>query len=156
MGALLGSLFGMLTPFCSASVVPVTMGMATMGVSLGTVLSFLISAPLCNFVVLAMVYVTFGFKVTASYLAITFIAAVFGGWLITKTPWRNEIKRGEELLNEKKPSRAALQLQLAVLHQHLIKAVAVSLTMTQPVNQVKQNRHYVLHGHCLKKLFRMS
>ncbi|MEP3348556.1 MAG: permease [Marinomonas sp.] len=99
-GPLLGSLFGMLTPFCSASVVPVTMGMATMGVSLGTVLSFLISAPLCNFVVLAMVYVTFGFKVTASYLAITFIAAVFGGWFITKTPWRNEIKRGEELLNE--------------------------------------------------------
>lgn len=101
-GPLLGSLCGMLTPFCSASVVPVTMGMATMGVSLGTVLSFLISAPLCNFVVLAMVYVTFGFKVTASYLAITFIAAVFGGWFITKTPWRNEIKRGEELLEGKK------------------------------------------------------
>jgi len=101
-GPLLGSLCGMLTPFCSASVVPVTMGMATMGVSLGTVLSFLISAPLCNFVVLAMVYVTFGFKVTASYLAITFIAAVFGGWFITKTPWRNEIKRGEELLDGKK------------------------------------------------------
>ncbi|MEP0072544.1 MAG: permease [Marinomonas sp.] len=101
-GPLLGSLCGMLTPFCSASVVPVTMGMATMGVSLGTVLSFLISAPLCNFVVLAMVYVTFGFKITASYLAITFIAAVFGGWFITKTPWRNEIKRGEELLEGKK------------------------------------------------------
>ncbi|ETX12396.1 membrane protein [Marinomonas ushuaiensis DSM 15871] len=101
-GPLLGSLCGMLTPFCSASVVPVTMGMATMGVSLGTVLSFLISAPLCNFVVLAMVYVTFGFKVTASYLAITFIAAVFGGWFITKTPWRNEVKRGEELLEGKK------------------------------------------------------
>jgi uncharacterized membrane protein YraQ (UPF0718 family) len=108
-GPLLGSLFGMLTPFCSASVVPVTMGMATMGVSLGTVLSFLISAPLCNFVVLAMVYVTFGFKITASYLAITFIAAVFGGWFITKTPWRNEIKRGEELLEgtKAKPSCSA-------------------------------------------------
>jgi uncharacterized membrane protein YraQ (UPF0718 family) len=96
-GPLLGGMFGMLTPFCSASVVPVTMGMATMGVSLGTVLSFLISAPLCNFVVLGMVYATFGFKVTAYYLVITFIAAVFGGWFITKTPWRNEIKRGEEL-----------------------------------------------------------
>lgn len=96
-GPLFGGLFGMLTPFCSASVVPVSMGMATMGVSLGTVLSFLISAPLCNFVVLAMVYATFGLKVTASYLALTFLAAVFGGWFITKTPWRDEIKRGEEL-----------------------------------------------------------
>ena len=106
-GPLLGALFGMLTPFCSASVVPVSMGMATMGVSLGTVLSFLISAPLCNFVVLAMVYATFGFKVTATYLVITFSSAVFGGWLITKTPWRNEIKREEDLEKNKAPSCSA-------------------------------------------------
>jgi len=96
-GSLLGASFGMLTPFCSAAVVPVTMGMASMGVSLGTVLSFLISAPLCNFIVLAMIYATFGFKVTIVYLAITFSAAVLGGWLISKSPWKNEIKRGEEL-----------------------------------------------------------
>ncbi len=108
-GPLLGALFGMLTPFCSASVVPVTMGMATMGVSLGTVLSFLLSAPLCNFVVLAMVYATFGFKITAIYLLLTFTAAIFGGWIITKTPWRNEIKRGDELEENKAPSCSASQ-----------------------------------------------
>ena len=96
-GSLLGAAFGMLTPFCSAAVVPVTMGMASMGASLGTVLSFLISAPLCNFIVLAMIYATFGLKIVATYLAITFTAAVLGGWLISKSPWRNEIKRGEEL-----------------------------------------------------------
>lgn len=103
-GPLLGALFGMLTPFCSASVVPVTMGMASMGVSLGTVMSFLISAPLCNFIVLAMVYTAFGLKVTAGYLVVTLIAAVTGGWIISKTPWRNEIKRGEELEPQKKES----------------------------------------------------
>lgn len=103
-GPLLGALFGMLTPFCSASVVPVTMGMATMGVSLGTVLSFLISAPLCNFIVLALVYATFGLKITATYLALTFLAAVFGGWFITKTPWRNEIKRDGELDKNSAPT----------------------------------------------------
>ena len=96
-GSLLGAGLGMLTPFCSASVVPVTMGMATMGASLGTVMSFLISAPLCNFIVLAMVYAAFGIKVTAIYLVITFTAAVLGGWLISKSPWKNEIKRGDEL-----------------------------------------------------------
>ena len=106
-GPLLGSLFGMLTPFCSASVVPVTMGMATMGISLGTVLSFLISAPLCNFVVLAMIYATFGFKVTIVYLALTFTSAVLGGWLITKTPWRNEIKRADEIEGNKAPTCSA-------------------------------------------------
>ncbi|MDF3129225.1 permease [Kiritimatiellaeota bacterium B1221] len=107
-GPLLGALFGMLTPFCSASVVPVTMGMASMGVSLGTVMSFLISAPLCNFIVLAMVYTAFGLKITATYLGITFAAAIIGGWIISKTPWRNEIKRGEEL-EERKPQRKAKQ-----------------------------------------------
>tara|TARA_R100000027_G_scaffold67739_1_gene68358 strand:- start:17321 stop:18298 length:978 start_codon:yes stop_codon:yes gene_type:complete len=100
-GPLLGALFGTLTPFCSASVVPITMGMATMGVSLGTVMSFLISAPLCNFIVLAMVYTVFGFKITALYLVITLCAAVCGGWIISKTPWRNEIKRGDELEGKK-------------------------------------------------------
>lgn len=96
-GSFLGASFGMLTPFCSAAVVPVTMGMASMGTSLGTILSFLISAPLCNFIVLAMIYAVFGFKVTAIYLVLTFSAAVIGGWLISKSPWKNEVRRGDEL-----------------------------------------------------------
>lgn len=112
-GSLLGASFGMLTPFCSAAVVPVTMGMASMGVSLGTVLSFLISAPLCNFIVLAMIYATFGLKVTLVYLAITFSAAVLGGWLISKSPWKNEIKRGEELEGIKPASSCSSSSQAA-------------------------------------------
>lgn len=96
-GTLLGALFGMLTPFCSAAVVPVTIAMASMGASLGTVMSFIISAPLCNFIVLAMVYAAFGLKITVVYFLVTFTAAVLGGYLISKSPWRNEIKRGAEL-----------------------------------------------------------
>ncbi|MGF1686411.1 permease [Photobacterium japonica] len=100
-GTLLGALFGMLTPFCSAAVVPVTMAMASMGASLGTVMSFIISAPLCNFIVLAMIYAAFGLKITVVYFLITFTAAVLGGFLIAKSPWRNEIKRGDELEDTK-------------------------------------------------------
>lgn len=100
-GTLLGALFGMLTPFCSAAVVPVTMAMASMGASLGTVMSFIISAPLCNFIVLAMVYAAFGLKITMVYFLVTFTAAVLGGYLISKSPWRNEIKRGAELEDTK-------------------------------------------------------
>lgn len=106
-GPLFAALLGMLTPFCSASVVPVSMGMASMGISLGTVMSFLISAPLCNFIVLAMIYVAFGLKVTAYYLVITLTAAILGGWFISKTPWRNEIKRDGELNNKKTPPSCA-------------------------------------------------
>lgn len=100
-GTILGACFGMLTPFCSAAVVPVTMAMASMGASLGTVMSFIISAPLCNFIVLAMIYAAFGFKITVVYFLITFTAAVLGGFLISKSPWRNEMKRGDELEDTK-------------------------------------------------------
>lgn len=118
-GSLLGASFGMLTPFCSTAVVPVTMGMATMGTSLGTILSFLISAPLCNFIVLAMIYAAFGFKVTAIYLALTFSAAVIGGWLISKSPWKNEVRRGDELelaTNGKSCSSDCSSDSAAILH----------------------------------------
>lgn len=118
-GSLLGASFGMLTPFCSAAVVPVTMGMATMGTSLGTILSFLISAPLCNFIVLAMIYAAFGFKVTAIYLALTFSAAVIGGWLISKSPWKNEVRRRDELelaTNGKSCSSNCSTDSAAILH----------------------------------------
>lgn len=143
-GSVFGALLGMLTPFCSASVVPVTMGMATMGVSLGTVMSFLISAPLCNFIVLAMVYATFGLKVAASYLAITLLAAIFGGWLISKTPWRDEIKRGEELESKKiQPSCSALPkvvqcsadpqpIQACSVNINYDSSVTATLTEVQP------------------------
>lgn len=96
-GSLIGASFGVLTPFCSASVVPVSMGMAEMGVSMGTIFGFLISAPLCNFVVTGMILAVFGFKVTVIYFIITFFSAVFSGFIMERSPWRHEIKRGTEL-----------------------------------------------------------
>ncbi|ADD67709.1 permease [Denitrovibrio acetiphilus DSM 12809] len=96
-GSLIGASFGVLTPFCSASVVPVSMGMAEMGVSMGTIFGFLISAPLCNFVVTGMILAVFGFKVTAIYFIITFCIAVLSGFIMERSPWRHEIKRGAEL-----------------------------------------------------------
>ncbi|WP_027856566.1 permease [Marinobacterium jannaschii] len=100
-GSLIGAAFGTLTPFCSASVVPVSMGMAEMGVSLSTIFGFLISAPLCNFVVVGMITAVFGWQVAALYFLITFSAAVISGFLIGRSPLRNEVKRGEELLRSK-------------------------------------------------------
>mgnify|MGYP003669239761 FL=1 len=43
-GPLVGALLGTLTPFCSASMVPVVMGMIEMKASMGMVFGFLISA----------------------------------------------------------------------------------------------------------------
>jgi len=101
-GSLIGASFGILTPFCSASVVPVSMGMAEMGVSMGTIFGFLISAPLCNFVVTGMILAVFGWKVALVYFVLTFSSAVVSGFLMARSPLRNEIKRGAELIKGKK------------------------------------------------------
>ncbi len=94
-GPLLGSMLGTLTPFCSASMVPVVMSMVTMGASIGTIFGFLISAPLCNFVVVGVIFTVFGFKVAALYLAITLGGAILSGYLIGLSPLRHTgIKRG--------------------------------------------------------------
>ena len=105
MGPFLGASFGILTPFCSASVVPVSMGMAEMGVSMGTIFGFLISAPLCNFVVTGMIMAVFGIKVALIYFVITFSSAVISGFLMSRSSLRHEIKRGSELTKKPKAKK---------------------------------------------------
>lgn len=92
-GPLMGALLGTLTPFCSASMVPVVMGMAEMGASMGTIFGFLISAPLCNFVVVGLILVTFGVQVTALYLVLTLGGAILAGYVIGATPLRHHVRR---------------------------------------------------------------
>ncbi|MBU2936363.1 MULTISPECIES: permease [Pacificibacter] len=92
-GPLMGALLGTLTPFCSASMVPVVMGMAEMGASMGTIFGFLISAPLCNFVVVGLILATFGVQVTLIYIAITLGGAVLSGYLIGMTPLKHAVRR---------------------------------------------------------------
>lgn len=92
-GPLMGALLGTLTPFCSASMVPVVMGMVEMGASMGTIFGFLISAPLCNFVVIGLILATFGAQVTLIYIALTLGGAILAGYVIGLTPLRNEIRR---------------------------------------------------------------
>ncbi len=93
-GPLMGALLGTLTPFCSASMVPVVMGMVEVGASMGTIFGFLISAPLCNFVVIGLLLATFGLKATAIYLALTLGGAILAGYVISFTPLRHEVRRG--------------------------------------------------------------
>ena len=92
-GPIIGALFGTLTPFCSASMVPVVMGMVEMGASMGTIFGFLVSAPLCNFVVVGLIFATFGFQVASIYLALTLGGAILAGYVINLTPLRNEVRR---------------------------------------------------------------
>lgn len=89
---LMGAILGIPTPFCSASMVPVSMGMVEMGAPLSMVFSFLLSAPLSNFVVVAFIFAVFGFKVALVYFLIVFIGAVVFGTIMGNTSLVNEVK----------------------------------------------------------------
>ncbi|ALJ04653.1 hypothetical protein APS56_05675 [Pseudalgibacter alginicilyticus] len=91
--SLMGALLGIPTPFCSASMVPVSMGMIEMGAPFAMVFSFLISAPLANFVVVGFIFGVFGWKVALVYFLIVFIGAILFGSIVGKTSIKNSVKR---------------------------------------------------------------
>jgi len=90
---LMGALLGIPTPFCSASMVPVSMGMIEMGAPFSMVFSFLLSAPLANFVVVGFILGVFGWKVALVYFLVVFIGAVVMGTIAGKTSLKNQVKR---------------------------------------------------------------
>lgn len=102
MGAITGAALGILTPFCSASMVPVAMGLIEMSAPFSTVLPFLISAPLCNFVVVGIIFATFGWKVAIIYFLWTFLGAIIAGLTIGRSKIKNQVKNLVEIAKSKK------------------------------------------------------
>ncbi len=91
---LVAALFGTITPFCSCSSVPLFIGFVRGGIPLGVALAFLISCPLVDTVVIAMLLGVFGVKVTLIYVISGIVAAVVAGYLLGKmklekylSPW---------------------------------------------------------------------
>ncbi|MGZ8868906.1 MAG: permease [Thermoanaerobaculia bacterium] len=81
-GNVLAALFGVATPFCSCSAVPLFIGFVTAGVPLGVTFSFLIAAPMVNEVALVLLFGMFGWRVAAIYLAAGLSIAIVSGWII--------------------------------------------------------------------------
>lgn len=97
VGAFMGAALGILTPFCSASMVPVAMGMIEMSAPFSTVLPFLISAPLSNFVVVGVIFATFGWKTALIYFLWTFLGAVVAGLTVGRSRVRHQVKNLAEI-----------------------------------------------------------
>lgn len=83
-GNVLASLFGIITPFCSCSAIPLFLGFLQARIPIGITFSFLISAPLNNEVAIALLFGLFGWKVTAIYIGFGLLVAIIGGYVIGK------------------------------------------------------------------------
>lgn len=82
VGNVLAALFGIITPFCSCSAVPLFIGLVTAEIPLGVTFSFLISAPMVNEIALVLLYGLLGWKIAAIYLFIGLAVAIVAGFVI--------------------------------------------------------------------------
>jgi len=89
---LLGSGLGALTPFCSCSTVPITVGLLRGGVPFGPTMAFLFSSPVLNPVILALLLTLFGLKVTAVYAAVTFLGSMTAAALLSRLGMARQVK----------------------------------------------------------------
>ena len=81
-GNVLAALFGIITPFCSCSAIPLFLGFVQARIPLGVTFSFLISSPMNNEIAIALLFGLFGWKITAVYIGFGLFVAIFGGYII--------------------------------------------------------------------------
>ncbi len=95
---LMASLFGVVTPFCSCSSVPLFIGFVRGGIPLGVTFSFLITSPLVNEVAIGLFVGLFGIKTTIIYVVSGVLLGTVSGVILQKlklesflTPWVKEV-----------------------------------------------------------------
>ena len=74
--------FGIVTPFCSCSAVPLFIGFVEAGVPLGVTFAFLVSSPMVNEVALALLWGLFGPGIALAYMAAGLAVAIGAGLVI--------------------------------------------------------------------------
>ncbi len=104
-GALTGTVaaagFGVITPFCSCSAVPLFIGFVEAGIPMGVTFAFLISSPMVNEVALVLLWGLFGPGIALLYMAAGLSVAIVGGLVLGRLPierwiepWVLEIRSG--------------------------------------------------------------
>tara|TARA_R110001632_G_scaffold64960_15_gene154266 strand:- start:5851 stop:6828 length:978 start_codon:yes stop_codon:yes gene_type:complete len=126
---LMASLFGVVTPFCSCSSVPLFIGFVRGGIPLGVTFSFLITSPLVNEVAIGLFVGLFGIKTTIIYIISGVLLGTISGLILQKlklesflTPWVKEIlvtaqKDQDAFIGEKQ----TLKQRLPVIWNEVIK-----------------------------------
>ena len=110
---LMASLFGVVTPFCSCSSVPLFIGFVKGGIPLGVTFAFLITSPLVNEVAIGLFIGLFGIKVTVIYVISGVLLGSISGAILQKlklegylTPWVQDVltnaQRDQDIFQQEK------------------------------------------------------
>jgi hypothetical protein len=81
-GTMAAAGFGVVTPFCSCSAVPLFIGFVEAGVPLGVTFAFLVASPMVNEVALVLLWGLFGPGIALAYMAAGLTVAIVAGLVI--------------------------------------------------------------------------
>ena len=115
VGHVLASIFGIITPFCSCSAIPLFLGFLQARIPLGVAFSYLVSAPLSDPVVFALLISMFSWKIAVLYVAFGVIISIVVGLII------GAMNMEKEVLIEVKPLDNISYTEDGTLFKHKIK-----------------------------------
>lgn len=126
---LMASLFGVVTPFCSCSSVPLFIGFVQGRIPLGVTFAFLVTSPLVNEVAIGLFIGLFGLKTTLIYVVSGILLGTISGAILQKlklerflTPWvldvMNNSQREEDQFRSEKQS---LSQRIPIIWQEVWK-----------------------------------
>ena len=117
IGNIAGAIFGAVTPFCACSTIPMTVGFLNAKLPFGSVMSFLISSPLLNPIIVAMLASTVGVRNAIIYFVMAFTLAVIFGYVLEKLGFSKYVKSvkvsgGKDLVVNGKDIRRKYSIKL--------------------------------------------
>ena len=116
IGNILAAVFGIITPFCTCSAIPLFLGFIEVGVPLGVTFSFLVSSPMINEVALVLLLGMFGLKIALLYMLSGLVIATLSGIIIGQLKVENLLENMDF-----KPSAAAAIINFQMTRQERIK-----------------------------------
>jgi len=126
---LMASLFGVVTPFCSCSSVPLFIGFVKGGIPLGVTFAFIVTSPLVNEVGIGLFVGLFGVKMTVIYVISGVLLGTISGVILQKlklerylTPWVQQVlenaQKEQDLFQDEKQT---LKQRLPIIWDEVVK-----------------------------------
>ena len=122
------SLFGVVTPFCSCSSVPLFIGFVKGGIPLGVTFSFLVTSPLVNEVAIGLFLGLFGVKITLVYVISGVLLGTISGVILQKlkleknlTDWVKNVLKNSQAETEIFENKQNFKRHLPIIWQEAVK-----------------------------------
>jgi len=91
-GYLTATMLGAISPFCSCSTIPFTIGLLKAKAGFGPVMTFLFTSPILSPIMITLFVITFGWKITLLYSLIAISAALTSGYILEKYKFDRFVK----------------------------------------------------------------